>query len=156
MLAILLRWTTTIRYPCSCSYPISLPHSKVALIHTSSVTSHFRPHFCFQGARARLVLWSVGPWKLAQYDPVTGCLLLRQSFQDTGLEPLIRQIWVSVQQPWQDAEKLASRTKRCDRTVPSPKPETHILLPVPSVGCYSRGGYEVNWASFGVRSFLYG
>ena len=32
----------------------------------------------------------VGPWRLAQYEPATGSLLLRQSLQDAGLEPLIR------------------------------------------------------------------
>ena len=30
---------------------------------------------------------------------------------------------------------------------------SHILLPVPSVGCYSRGGHEVIPSSFPTRSF---
>ncbi|MDP1948159.1 MAG: S24/S26 family peptidase [Nitrospirota bacterium] len=33
----------------------------------------------------------LGPWRLAQYEPATGSLLLRQSLQDAGLEPFIRQ-----------------------------------------------------------------
>lgn len=33
----------------------------------------------------------LGPWRLAQYDPVTGSILLRQSLQNAGLEPFIRQ-----------------------------------------------------------------
>ena len=32
----------------------------------------------------------LGPWRLAQYEPATGSLLLRQSLKDAGLEPLIR------------------------------------------------------------------
>jgi hypothetical protein len=31
-------------------------------------------------------------WRLAQYDPATESLILRQSLQDAGLEPFIRQI----------------------------------------------------------------
>lgn len=33
----------------------------------------------------------LGPWRLAHYEPETGFLLLRQSLQDAGLEPPIRQ-----------------------------------------------------------------
>ena len=33
----------------------------------------------------------LGPWRLAQYEPATGSLLLRQSLQDAGLEPSVRQ-----------------------------------------------------------------
>jgi hypothetical protein len=33
----------------------------------------------------------LGPWRLAQYEPATGLLLLRQSLQDADLEPFIRQ-----------------------------------------------------------------
>jgi|CXWL01.1.fsa_nt_gi hypothetical protein len=33
----------------------------------------------------------LGPWRLAQYEPATGSLQLRQSLQDAGLEPFVRQ-----------------------------------------------------------------
>ena len=33
----------------------------------------------------------LGPWRLAQYEPATGSLLLRQSLQDAGLEPFVRE-----------------------------------------------------------------
>ena len=33
----------------------------------------------------------LGPWRLAQYEPATGSLLLRQSLEAAGLEPFIRQ-----------------------------------------------------------------
>lgn len=36
-------------------------------------------------------VFRIGPWRLAQYEPVTGSLLLRQSLQDAGLEPFVRQ-----------------------------------------------------------------
>ncbi|NOT96947.1 MAG: S24/S26 family peptidase, partial [Nitrospira sp.] len=36
-------------------------------------------------------LLRLGPWRLAQYEPATGSLLLRQSLQDAGLEPSVRQ-----------------------------------------------------------------
>ncbi|MDP1769556.1 MAG: S24/S26 family peptidase [Nitrospirota bacterium] len=32
----------------------------------------------------------LGPWRLAQYEPATESLLLRQSLQDAGLEPFVR------------------------------------------------------------------
>lgn len=39
----------------------------------------------------------LGPWRLAQYDPTTQLLRLRQSLQEAGLEPFIRQCCEATQ-----------------------------------------------------------
>ena len=66
-----------------------------------SLPSHFRvdsfrlqefPDFnaARNGQQPTHYVLRLGPWRLAQYEPATGSLLLRQSLQDAGLEPLIR------------------------------------------------------------------
>lgn len=67
-----------------------------------SLPSHFRvdsfrlqefPDFnaARNGPQPTHYVLRLGPWRLAQYEPATGSLLLRQSLQDAGLEPFIRQ-----------------------------------------------------------------
>lgn len=66
-----------------------------------SLPSHFRidsfrvqkfPDFNAErnGQQPTHYVLRLGPWRLAQYEPATGSLLLRQSLQDAGLEPFIR------------------------------------------------------------------
>ena len=92
MLAILLRWTATV--DILTPTPIqSLPsHSKVA-----SFTLRMFPHIAgllaaSNGQKPTRYVVRLGPWRLAQYDPATESLLLRQSLQNAGLESLFRQI----------------------------------------------------------------
>jgi hypothetical protein len=90
MLAILLRWTA--RVDVLTPAPLqSLPfHFKVA-----SFTLRMFPHIAGLlaasiGQKPTRYIVRLGPWRLAQYDPATGSLLLRQSLRDAGLESLIR------------------------------------------------------------------
>ena len=93
MLAILLRWTA--RVDVLTPAPLrSLPsHSKAA-----SFTLRISPPIAgllgaSNGQKSTRYAVRLGPWRLAQYDPATESLLLRQSFRDAGLEPLVRQIF---------------------------------------------------------------
>ena len=93
MLALLLRWTATV--DALTPTPLqSLPsHSKVA-----SFTLRTFPHIAgllaaSNGQKPTCYVVRLGPWRLAQYDPATESLLLRQSLQNAGLESLIRQIF---------------------------------------------------------------
>ena len=97
MLAILLRWTA--RVDVLTPAPLqSLPsHSKVA-----SFTLRMTPQIAgllaaSNGQKSTRYAVRLGPWRLAQYDPATESLLLRQSLRDAGLEPLVRQIFVTTQ-----------------------------------------------------------
>ena len=91
MLAILLRWTA--RIDVFTPAPLqSLPsHSKVA-----SFTLRTFPHIAgllaaSNGQKPTRYVVRLGPWRLAQYDPATESLLLRQSLRDAGLESFFRQ-----------------------------------------------------------------
>jgi len=97
MPAMLLRWTATV--DVFTPAPLrSLPsHSKVA-----SFTLRMSPHVAELLAasnRQKLARYVVrlGPWRVAQYDPTTASLLLRQSLREAGLESFIRQIFVTTQ-----------------------------------------------------------
>ena len=92
LLALLLRWTA--RVDVLTPAPLqSLPsHSKVA-----SFTLRMFPHIAglliaSNGQKSTRYVVRLGPWRLAQYDPATESLLLRQSLQDAGLESFVRQI----------------------------------------------------------------
>ena len=92
MLAILLRWTAMVDVLTPA--PIqSLPsHSKV-----TSYTLQMFPHIAGLlaasiGQKPTRYVVRLGPWRLAQYDPATKSLLLRQSIRDAGLESFVRQI----------------------------------------------------------------
>jgi hypothetical protein len=92
MLAILLRWTAMVDVLTPA--PIqSLPsHSKV-----TSCTLQMFPHIAGLlaasiGQKPTRYVLRLGPWRLAQYDPATELLVLRQSLRDAGLESFVRQI----------------------------------------------------------------
>lgn len=89
ILAFLLRWTATVDVVTP-TLLRSLPsHSTVA-----SFTLRMSPHsaeLLTTSNRQKLARYVVrlGPWRVAQYDPTTASLLLRQSLQEAGLEPFI-------------------------------------------------------------------
>ncbi|HSL02303.1 MAG TPA: S24/S26 family peptidase [Nitrospiraceae bacterium] len=92
MLALLLRWTATVDVHTPTPLQSLPSHCKVA-----SFTLRIFPHVTRRLAasierKPTHYVVRLGPWRLAQYDPTTESLLLRQSLRDAGLEPLFRQI----------------------------------------------------------------
>jgi len=92
MLAILLRWTAMVEVFTPAPLQSLPSHSKIA-----SFTLRMFPHraeflAASIGQQSTRYVVRLGPWRLAQYDPVTESLLLRQSLQNAGLESLFRQI----------------------------------------------------------------
>lgn len=90
MLALLLQWTATV--DVHTPTPLrSLPsHCK-----TSSSTLRMFPYIAGLlttsiGQKPMRYIVRLGPWRLAQYDPATESLLLRQSLRDAGLELFVR------------------------------------------------------------------
>lgn len=78
---------------------VLIPAPLRSLPSHSTVTS-FKLQECHDTARLMAVshrqqptqyVVRLGPWRLAQYHPITGVILLRQSLKDAGLEPFIRQ-----------------------------------------------------------------
>jgi len=96
MLAMLLRWTATVDVLAPAPLQSLPAHSKVASFTLRSV-----PHIAGLLAasnRQKPARYTVrlGPWRLAHYHAATESLLLRQSLQDAGLEPSIRQIFSEI------------------------------------------------------------
>ena len=92
ILARLLRWTATIDLLAPAPLRSLPSHTKIA-----SFTLRKFPHVAELlsasiGQKPTLYVVRLGPWRLAQYDPATDSLLLRQSLQDAGLESFFRQI----------------------------------------------------------------
>lgn len=92
ILAVLLRWTATI--DILTPTPLrSLPsHSKVASFTLRMFPHMVKLHTASIGQKPTRYVLRLGPWRLAQYDPATESLLLRQSLRTAGLESFIRQI----------------------------------------------------------------
>jgi hypothetical protein len=93
MLAILLRWTATVDVLTPAPIQSLSSHSKA-----TSFTLQMFPHIAGLlaasiGQKPMRYVVRLGPWRLAQYDPATESLLLRQSLRDAGLESLVRQIY---------------------------------------------------------------
>lgn len=91
MLAILLRWTATVDVLTPAPLQSLPSHSKVA-----SFTLRMFPHIAELlaasiGQKPTCYVVRLGPWRLAQYDPATESLLLRQSLRDADLESVVRQ-----------------------------------------------------------------
>jgi hypothetical protein len=97
LLAVLLRWIAMIDVLTPAPLQSLASHTKMA-----SFTLRMLPHMAgLQTASigqtpTRYVL-RLGPWRLAQYDPATESILLRQSLQDAGLESFFRQIFSACQ-----------------------------------------------------------
>jgi hypothetical protein len=89
LLALLLRWVATVDVLAPAPLRSLPSHSKIA-----SLTFPISPHMADLLAasnrqkQANYVV-RLGPWRVAQYDPATASLLLRQSLREAGLEPLI-------------------------------------------------------------------
>ena len=91
MLAILLQWTATVDVLTPAPLQSLPSHSRVA-----SFTLRMFPHMtgllaASIGRKPTRYVVRLGPWRLAQYDPATELLLLRQSLRDVGLESFVRQ-----------------------------------------------------------------
>lgn len=93
LLAVLLRWITTV--DVLTPVPLrSLPsHSKTASL-TFPISRHMADLLDTSNRRKQAsYVVRLGPWCVAQYDPATASLLLRQSLREAGLEPFFRQIF---------------------------------------------------------------
>lgn len=93
MLATLLRWTATVDILVPAPLQSLPSHSEVA-----SFTLRMFPHIVGLLAAPNeqnptCYVVRLGPWRLAQYNPATESLLLRQSLRDAGLESLVRQLF---------------------------------------------------------------
>lgn len=93
MLATLLRWTATVDILAPAPLQSLPSHSKVA-----SFRLRMFPHIvgllaASNGQKPTYYVVRLGPWRLAQYNPATESLLLRQSLRDAGLESLVRQFF---------------------------------------------------------------
>jgi hypothetical protein len=92
MLAVLFRWTATVDVLTPAPLRSFHSHSKAAsftlrkLPHTAGLPNYL------SGQKPIRYVIRLGPWQLAQYDPATESLLLRQFLRDAALEPLFRQI----------------------------------------------------------------
>lgn len=92
ILAVLFRWAATVDVLTPAPLRSLTSHTKI-----TSFTLRAFPHMAGLptasiGMNPTRYVLRLGPWRLAQYDPATESLLLRQSLQDAGLEPLFRQI----------------------------------------------------------------
>lgn len=92
VLALLLRWTAVVEILTPAPLQSLSSHSKIA-----SFALPMFPHMAESlaasiGEQSARYVVRLGPWRLAQYDPATESLLLRQSLRDAGLESLFRQI----------------------------------------------------------------
>ena len=92
ILAVLFRWTATVDVLTPAPLRSLTSHTKI-----TSFTLRTFPHMAglltasIAQKPTRYIL-RLGPWRLAQYDPATESLMLRQSLQDAGLESFFRQM----------------------------------------------------------------
>lgn len=77
-------------------------------LRSHSTVASFRLQECQDTARLMAVsneqqptqyIVRLGPWRLAQYHPITESIQLRQSLQDAGLEPFIRKCFGAAKIP---------------------------------------------------------
>lgn len=92
ILVSLLRWAATV--DVLTPVPLqSLPsHSKITSFRLRVFPRMAELLAVSIGQKPMRYVVRLGPWRMAQYDPATELLLLRQSFRDAGLESLFRQI----------------------------------------------------------------
>ena len=91
MLALLLRWTATVDVLASAPLQFLASHSKVASFRLRLFPHRAQHLAASTGQKPTCYVVRLGPWRLAQYDPTSESILLRQSLRDAGLERLIRQ-----------------------------------------------------------------
>ncbi|TKB95458.1 MAG: hypothetical protein E8D41_01545 [Nitrospira sp.] len=92
MLALLLRWIATVDVLAPTSLQSLPSHAKVASFALRGFPQNGELLAPSNGQKPTRYIVRLGPWRLAQYDPATDLLLLRQSLRDAGLEPLIRSL----------------------------------------------------------------
>ena len=90
MLALLLQWTTTVDVLASAPLQSLPSHSKIASFRFRKFPDTAGLLAASNGQQPTRYLVRLGPWRLAQYDPATKSLLLRQSLQNACLDSLIR------------------------------------------------------------------
>jgi hypothetical protein len=92
LLAMLFQWAATVDVLTPAPLQSLPSHSKVASF-TLRTFPHIAGHLAAsKGQKPTCYVVRLGPWRLAQYDPATESLLLRQSLRDAGLESFVRQI----------------------------------------------------------------
>lgn len=91
MLALLLRWTARVDVFTPSQLQSFPSHVKVASFTLRMFPREVRRLPVSTEQKPTRYVVRMGPWQLAQYDPATGSLLLRQSLRDAGLESLLRQ-----------------------------------------------------------------
>jgi hypothetical protein len=91
ILTTLLRWTATVDVLAPGPLLSLTSHSKVASFTLRMFPQIARLLATSDGQNQTCYVIRLGPWRLAQYDPATESLLLRQSLRDAGLESLVRQ-----------------------------------------------------------------
>jgi len=92
LLALVLRWAATVDVLTPAPLQLLPSYSTVA-----SFPLRMFPDFAgrisdSKGEKSTQYIIRLGSWRLAQYDQTTESLLLRQSFRDAGLEPLVQQL----------------------------------------------------------------
>jgi hypothetical protein len=92
ILVRLLRWTATIDLLAPAPLRSLPSHTKTASFTLRKFPRVAELLSASIGQRPTLYVVRLGPWRLAQYDPATESLMLRQSLQDAGLEPFFRQL----------------------------------------------------------------
>ena len=92
MLAILLRWTAMVDVLAPAPLQSLPSHSKVTSFRLRVFPRMAGLLAASIGQSPTCYVIRIGPWRLAQYDPATGSLLLRQSLRDAGLESFVRQV----------------------------------------------------------------
>jgi hypothetical protein len=92
MLAMLLRWTGMVDVLIPASIQSLRSHSKIASFTLRKYPQRTALLPAVIGQKPENYIIRLGPWGLAQYDPATKSLQLRQSLRDAGLEPLIRSL----------------------------------------------------------------
>lgn len=93
MLTLLLRWTATV--DVLAPTPLrSLPsNSKIDSFPLRLFPQIAGPIAAFDRQKPLRYIIRLGSWRLAQYDPATASLLLRQSVRDAGLESVVRRTY---------------------------------------------------------------
>lgn len=92
MLALLLRWAATVDVLTPAPLQSLPSHSKVASFTLRMFQHRAEFHAASIEQQSTRYVVRLGPWRLAQYDPATESLLLRQSLRGASLESLFRQI----------------------------------------------------------------
>jgi hypothetical protein len=105
MLAVLFRWTATVDVLTLAPLQSLHSHSKVDSFSLRMFPHMAGPLAASKGKKQKRYIVRLGPWWLAQYDPATESLLLRQAFRNAGLESLVRQCCGEHQTTQQDAQK---------------------------------------------------